>query len=174
VGRGAYHFLSSAAVDTPELQAERFVAYVNLHGGFVKGDMAPAVDLEWDIARPGGPDQWKNRTVQEIVATALAFLTRVEALTGKTPMLYTSRAWWRERQIPETEIVKFSRYAIWIADFSDATLSNEKPLAPNNQIPTLWQFTDKAKISVGPSAYIDADVFRGTENDFLRTFFGAR
>jgi lysozyme len=165
--RGAYHFLSSSS--DPVKQAERYVDYVNLQGGFRRDDLPPVMDLEWDVVN-GSRDLWKHKSPTQIVNAALAFLNRVEQLTGRTPMLYTVRSWWRERQIPESEIAKFSRYLLWIADYSNATLDNENPRGPGNVLPDLWQFTDRSRLSVYPSARLDANVFRGTENEFLRTF----
>ncbi|PWU22223.1 MAG: glycoside hydrolase [Bdellovibrio sp.] len=171
VARGAYHFLSSDAGADPVLQAERFVAYVNLHGGFTSEDLPPVVDLEWDITHRSDRDRWSYRTPRQIVNATLAFLSRVEVLTGTIPMLYTARAWWRERLIPEKDIAKFARYPLWIADYGNKTRLREKPLGPHGVTPTLWQFSDKARISGARSGVFDANVFSGTEEDFMKTFF---
>lgn len=167
VFRGAYHFLSSSS--DPVKQAERYVDYVNLQGGFRTDDLPPVMDLEWDVVN-GSSDRWKSKTPQQIVKDALAFLGRVEQLTGRTPMLYTVRSWWRERGIPEAEIAKFSRYLLWIADYSNATLQNENPRGPNGVMPDLWQFTDSSRLSAYPSVKLDANVFYGTGNQFVNTF----
>lgn len=168
VPRGAYHFLSASS--DPELQAERFVAYVNLHGGIRADDLPPVMDLEWDKATSISRDRWADKTSAQIVSRALLFLARVEALTGKIPMIYTSKAWWRERGISDSDIQKFARYKLWIADYSNATLANENPRGPNNVVPHLWQFTDKSRITGGPTANLDANAFRGTLDDFVRLF----
>lgn len=170
VARGAYHFLSALSSSDPELQAERFVAYVNLNGGFEADDLPPVMDLEWDKASPSSPDRWANYTPAQIVSKALKFLIRVEELTGKTPMIYVSRAWWRERRIPESEIARFARYRLWIPDYSRATLENENPRGPNGVIPDLWQFTDSSRITGGPSANLDANMFDGPPDEFLEIF----
>lgn len=174
VARGAYHFLSASTSSDPELQAERFVAYVNLHGGFHSDDMPPVMDWEWDKASASSPDRWAALTPAQIVAKALKFLKRVEDLTGRVPMIYVSRAWWRERGILDSEIAKFSRYKLWIPDYSTATLGNENPRGPNNVVPHLWQFTDRSRITGGPAANLDGNMFKGTLNDFRGTFLFER
>src|SRR5262249_2310753 len=123
IPRGAYHFLSSTS--DPILQAESFVAYVNLHGGLQKNDLPPAMDFEWDVA-PNGSDQWAKIPTSTIVNRAVALLIRVEQLTGRIPMLYTSKAWWHERGIPESDMkTSFARYPLWVADYSKSAHQSE-------------------------------------------------
>jgi lysozyme len=168
VFRGAYHFLSSS--DDPKTQAERFVAFLNLHGGLQPNDLPPVMDLEWDIAVANGPDRWRNYKSAEIVTAALMFLKRVEQLTGRTPMIYTARSWWRSVGIVESDIKQFSKYPIWIADYSRSAMATEVPAVPNNAKPDLWQFSESAKLT-GFKSGVDANIFHGTEADFLSTFF---
>jgi hypothetical protein len=151
-------------------QADRFVAYVNLQGGFKSGDMPPVMDLEWDKASANAADRWSNYSPSEIVRRALVFLNRVEQLTGRIPMMYTARSWWRERGIPDSEIGKFVRYPIWVADYSKASLRSEDPASPGNARESLWQFADSAKIQQYPNG-LDANIFKGTEREFLSIFF---
>lgn len=168
--RGAYHFLSAS--DDPVAQAERFVAFVNLQGGFQAGDMPPVMDLEWDKASANAADRWSSHSAKEIVSIALAFLNRVEQLTGRVPMMYSARSWFRERGIPDSEISKFAKYAIWAADYSKASLKSENPGSPGNAKPALWQFSESSTIAkIYPEA-IDASIFRGTEQEFLIRFIG--
>ena len=167
--RGAYHFLSSA--DAPATQAERFVAYVNLQGGFKDGDLPPVMDLEWDKASANGIDRWQNLSAKQIVTNALAFLARVQQLTGKTPMMYTARSWWVERGIPESDIAKFAQYSVWVADYSRASLSTEIPASPNKVKPAFWQFSESSKLRSGFTGSFDANLFKGSEEDFQALFF---
>jgi lysozyme len=168
IARGAYHFLS--ATKDPKLQAEKFVAYVNLQGGFNSDDLPPVMDLEWDKASSTGRDRWAKKTSSEIIAAALTFLERVEELTGRIPMIYTSTAWWRERGISESKIGKFARYKLWIADYSGATRLSENPRAPGNVVPQLWQFTDRSTVSGVSSGSFDANAFKGTLEEFNQEF----
>lgn len=169
VARGAYHFLSS--LTDPIEQAESHVAYVNLHGGYLEDDLPPVMDLEWDKSSASGPDRWKNHSPAEIVSRALKYLKRVEQLTGRIPMVYVSRAWWNERGIPASDITKFSRYKMWIPDYSNSTRNNENPKGPGGIIPDLWQFTDRSKISGGPNAKFDGNLYKGTLNQFIDEFY---
>jgi lysozyme len=126
--------------------------------------------LEWDIAKLGQPDRWATRSTNQILSAISSFLVRVEQLTGRTPMIYTSRAWWLERHIPASAIGQFSHYPLWVADYSSRAWASEMPGVPNNIRSDLWQFTDKAKLS-GLMSGLDANVFNGTEQDFLSKFW---
>ncbi len=168
--RGAYHFLSADSGSSALEQADRFVAYVNLHGGIKETDLPPVMDLEWDIGS-SGVDRWKNLTPDQIVTKALTWLNRVQELTGRAPMVYTARSWWRERKIPESDIAKFSNFRIWIADYSNSSLASEVPAVPAGGAPDLWQFSDKSTLSIGYGGNLDANIFKGTEEQFFSTFF---
>jgi lysozyme len=172
VFRGAYHFLSAS--DDPELQARRFVAFLNLHGGLKADDLPPVMDLEWDKASANAGDRWGKLKATAIESRALLFLQTVEQLTGRTPIIYTARSWWRSVGIPDADIQKFSQYPIWIADYSKSALAVEVPAVPNKARPTLWQFSESAKLSGGFSAGLDANIFYGSETDFLSTFLGQK
>ena len=123
--RGAFHFLD--ALDDAKQQAKRFVEYVNLHGEIRANDMPPCLDLEWDKRRLGDPDRWTNQSADEILAKTLAWLQETKALTGRTPLVYTSAQWWRERHIPNEKIGLLKDYPIWIADYSKSGKASEKP-----------------------------------------------
>src|SRR5262249_6870419 len=62
IPRGAYHFLSAAKGMSGTQQADRYLDYVNLHGGFEVGDLRPALDLEWDKACRSCADRWAKRS----------------------------------------------------------------------------------------------------------------
>lgn len=168
VFRGAYHFLSAS--DDPKTQAERFVAFINLHGGLKADDLPPVMDLEWDIAVANGPDRWLKQKPAVIVTAALTYLQRVQELTGRTPVIYTARSWWRSVGIAESEIQKFSQYPIWIADYSNSALASEVPAVPNKAKPALWQFSSTSKLTGSFKSGLDANIFYGTEAEFLSTF----
>src|SRR5262249_52496912 len=75
--RGAYHFFHPE--DDPIKQADHFT---NVIGALGSGDLPGALDLE--VTDGESPSR--------VASTALSFLKRVEANTGKTPMIYTSPA----------------------------------------------------------------------------------
>ena len=170
IRRGAYHFLSAQA--DPVEQANSFLALLDLAGGLKPSDMPPVVDLEWDVARPNTPDRWLGQRPSDIVQKALIWLSHVKAKTGRAPMLYTSLAWWRERGIPESEIAKFSEFPLWIADYSESRRAIERPPTPGGARWHVWQFTDRARLSVGYPANrgIDANIFHGTSDQFITAF----
>jgi lysozyme len=168
VFRGAYHFLSASA--DPVAQADSFLKFMALHGGLQPGDLPAVLDLEWDITTSGGPDHWEGQTPAEILDKTLVWLKKVEAETGKVPILYTARSWWRQRGIPETDFAKLANYKIWIADYSNSNRATEKPAVPQEAAWHLWQFTEGAKLSKGYSGTLDANIFKGTEAEFLAAF----
>jgi lysozyme len=145
------------------------VDYVNLHGGFRPNDMPPCLDLEWDRTK-SNPDQWSGRAPDEIVNSALAWLKRVEERTNRTPILYTARSWWRDRKISEEKFALFNKYRIWIADYSRSHKATESPAVPLNQRAHLWQFAEDAKLTTGYRGALDANIYKGTENDFVSDF----
>jgi lysozyme len=165
--RGAYHFLT--AVDDGQQQAERFVEYVKLHGGIKKDDMPPCLDLEWDVV-PNNPDRWNGQPPDKILASALAWLQKTKELTGRTPLVYTSAAWWHERGIPDAKFAELKTYPIWIADYSKSGKASEKPAIINNRTQSLWQFADNAKLNSDYSGKLDANTFYGSRDDFNREF----
>ena len=165
--RGAYHFLS--ALDDGREQAERFVQYVSLHGGFQKDDLPPCMDLEWDVTSKN-PDQWKGQSPEKILDSVIAWLKRTKELTGRTPLVYTARSWWLERGIPESKFALLNEYPIWIADYSRSHKASEKPGILNGRTQSIWQFADDAKLTLGYTGTLDANIFYGSRDEFNKAF----
>lgn len=157
--RGAYHFLSSNS--DPKAQADRFVDYVNLHGGFNADDLPPCVDLEWDVVRGGSKDGWASHDGDEIIRWVLTWTKEVEARTGRKPIVYTAKSWWKERIGSEAKFAALSGYGLWIADYSRHSLGTEKPTTPNDTPWILWQFAATASLKVGHSGFLDANQYAG-------------
>ncbi len=166
--RGAYHFLT--AVDDGKEQAERFIQYVNLHGGIKKDDMPPCLDLEWDVVPHKNPDRWKGQSPDKILGSAIAWLQRTKELTGRTPLVYTAAEWWHERGMPNAKFDALKGYPIWIADYSKSGKALEKPGIINGRPQSLWQFADNAKLAAGYLEGLDANIFYGTREEFNREF----
>jgi lysozyme len=166
--RGAYHFLSSSG--DAAAQADSFLKFMALHGGFQPGDLPAVLDLEWDVTGSGAPDRWAGQSPAQILDKTLAWLKRVEDQTGKIPILYTARSWWRERGIPETDFAKLAHYKIWIADYSASNRASEIPAVPQNAKWHLWQFTEGSRLTKGYSGTMDANIYKGTEAEFLADF----
>ncbi|MER9910909.1 glycoside hydrolase [Mesorhizobium sp. M0050] len=167
VHRGAYHFLS-AGVDAAA-QAKAFSDVLQASGKLKAVDMPPVVDLEWDKAKAAAPDRWAGIASKDILAAAKTWLKVVEARTGRKPMIYTARAWWNER-MGSVSFSEFKDYTIWIADYSKSSRGKEIPKVPQGGTYTLWQFTDSAKLAQGYTGGFDANVFKGTDEDFYRAF----
>jgi lysozyme len=167
VYRGAYHFLTAG--DDPEAQAKSFIKYINLHGGLKAGDMPPCLDLEWDRTSTN-PDRWKGQDVDKILAKAKKWLEIVEKETGRTPILYTARSWWKERGISEGKLAVFDKYKIWVADYSTSHKAAEKPAIINGKQQTLWQFADDSSLATGYAGGLDANIYYGTSEDFKKDF----
>jgi lysozyme len=168
VHRGAYHFLTAAGAGLD--QAKTFVKFLNDNGGMKPTDMPAVLDLEWDIVRQGGPDRWVGQDPDAIIQKALDWLKYVGEQTGRTPMLYTARAWWRERIGSEQKFSRFDGYKIWIADYSKSSRAVEVPGVPNGAPAALWQFSESAKLAGGFAGSVDANIYKNTEDKFYSDF----
>lgn len=166
VHRGAYHFLTASGDGAA--QAATFLNFLSLNGGLKPTDMPPVLDLEWDKANMKSPDRWARKTASEIIASAKAWLGKVEQKTGRTPVLYTNDSWWRERIGAEGKFVEFAHYPIWIADYSNSSRAIETPRVPDSQAWTLWQYTDAATMESGFEGEFDASIFKGTDEQFYK------
>jgi lysozyme len=168
--RGPYHFLTAGA--DGRQQADWFLMHLNKAGGLQPDDMAPGVDLEWDVYRSTGKlDHWKDKGAQYIIDTALSCLDRIREKTGRTPILYTGKSWFGQRTVPLDRFKEFAGYPLWVFDYDPVRKIEEKPLLPDASISaTLWQFTSSASIPVSYGSGVDASIFYGTEADFRKTF----
>lgn len=167
VHRGAYHFLSANMPGRD--QALRFVAVLQAAGGLAPTDMPPVVDLEWDKGCSDCPDRWIDKSDagrgDKIIKELLDFMQVVERATGRKPMVYTARSWWRSAIGSEAKFARISDYPIWIADYSTSSQASEVPKIPNDAAYTLWQFTDRSQFG---SKKMDANIFKGTEDEFYQ------
>lgn len=174
VHRGAYHFLTCgdpavSGADWGKAQADAFIKVIKANGGLTATDMPPTVDLEWDKTKTEH-DRWTCRTPSEVIATVKAFQERVKAALNRVPVIYTARAWWRERMGAESAFSALAGYPIWIADYSKSSRASEVPPQINKTAWSLWQFTDSATMAIGYNRGFDANVFKGTKDEFLHAF----
>lgn len=176
IPRGAYHFLASRVSQTGKEQADRFLAYVALHGGFKPGDLPPAVDLEWDRLCKDCADRWtsNNRSAADIIATAREFLDRIREKTGRTPLLYTNKSFLADHQISsEAQIGELTHgVKVWIFDLSESDLNLELPDPEKNLAHSLWQFSWGSKLPVEYTKDLDVDYFKGSAQEFATAFLG--
>jgi lysozyme len=170
VHRGAYHFL--AAQTDARGQARNFLAIM---GALQPSDLPPTLDVEWDAppgsANPGEADRWKGLSSGQIIEKMLIWLEAVEQATGKVPLIYTAASWW-EARIGNTD--KFSKYKIWIADYSRKAQLNETPRLPSGHVAPIWQFSERGRVQEGFTTDVDVNVFKGTSDQFVATFVGSK
>lgn len=171
VHRGAYHFLVSGDASVPpadwgSAQALAFVKVLRANGGLLDTDMPPAIDLEWDMNRDGASDRWQSRSPDDIIKVAVACLSTLEAEINRTPVLYTSEAWWNGRIGSNAGLGALSRFPLWLADYSRKSRASEVPRTIGEAPWALWQFTDHAVMASGFEAGFDASIFKGKRADF--------
>ena len=134
---GAYHFVRPEVA--PEAQVALLVSVLETDGG----DLPPVLDVETD----GGlaPDLLR--------AHVLDLAARVEAETGRRPMLYTGASFYRDRLAPALD-----GYPLWVAQYRDTLPEVGRPW-------TLWQFTDSVRLRGVGNQPVSLSVFRGTPAD---------
>jgi GH25 family lysozyme M1 (1,4-beta-N-acetylmuramidase) len=140
--RGAYHFARPSVGSAPA-QARYFVSKV---GSFKQpGVLPPVLDLE----ATGGLGPSALRTW---VST---WLTTVEDLTGRTPILYFSPSFWESNM---GNSAAFTRYPLWVAHYTTASA----PRVPGGWSTwTFWQRTSSGRVS-GISGNVDMNRFNGS------------
>ncbi|MGV9412208.1 glycoside hydrolase family 25 protein [Nocardia sp. NPDC003693] len=147
VARGTYHYARPALA--PEPQAAMYAAVVLGQNGML--DLPPVLDMEDSGGlSPAALIDWTHR-----------YLNTVQALTGRTPIIYTYPNFWRTAMADSHE---FHRYPLWIADYR----GNEGPEVPGGWPAwTFWQYTDSGRIP-GIAAGTDINVYSGAQGDFAR------
>ena len=56
----------------------------------------------------------------------------MRARTGRDPILYTARSWWREHGIDEAKVSQLG-VVVWIADYSASHKASEEPATLNGE-----------------------------------------
>lgn len=140
--RGAYHFARPTATTAGAVaQARHFVSVAGPLNA--RGDLPPVLDLErTDGLAPAALIRWTK-----------AYLDEVTRLTGRTPMIYTYPAFWRESMANTTA---FTNYPLWIATWGP------RPIVIGGWTTyAFWQYTDRATLP-GITGPVDMSVFNGT------------
>lgn len=140
---GLYHYLEATTPEGARLEAEHFVSLLRTQNYACR----PVLDFE----------NHRSLDSRQATAVVLAFLERVEELTGQTPMLYADH--YTASAKLEAAV---AAYPLWLAQWDTA--------APNlENTPwstwTGWQYTDLGLVS-GVTGHVDRDQF--TEGIFLR------
>jgi GH25 family lysozyme M1 (1,4-beta-N-acetylmuramidase) len=140
--RGAYHF-ARPSVGSAKRQAEYFVAHA---GRFqAVGDLPPVLDLE----SSGGLGVARLRTWTR------NWLETVEALTGRTPIIYTGPSFW-ETAMGNSRA--FHAYPLWIAHYTTRAQVRVPGGWPRW---TFWQRSSTGRVD-GIVGAVDIDLFYGT------------
>ncbi len=150
---GLYHFLGDNATDA---EVDNFMGSI---GSLEQGEVAI---LDWEAG--GSPEQ------------ARAWLERVEALTGRRPILYSYAPYLAAR--PTSGL---TRWPLWIAAYGPND-GNEHPWPgtdrwvgfqsglgthPHDGRTIMWQYTSNGSIAAADGR-LDVNRFDGTEADLLR------
>lgn len=132
VAAGPYHFFRSSKDELK--QADTFLQAAGYRG--MTWDLPYVLDYEHESG-PTHPDR------------LLRFLERVEAETGKTPVIYTGYYAWGE--FMPSAPAEFARFPLWIASYpaslkdgtppSEAQARKVKVPAPWSEF-TVWQYSD--------------------------------
>jgi GH25 family lysozyme M1 (1,4-beta-N-acetylmuramidase) len=145
--RGAYHFARpSTAAGSAAAQARRFAATI--------GDQQQPLTLPpvLDLEEAGG------LSPAALVSWTRSFLTTLQTLTGRTPILYTYPYFWRTAMAGSTA---FTAYPLWIASYSTAA-------PPTLGWPswTFWQYSATGTIrGIGSAGSLDVNRFNGSMSD---------
>jgi len=127
--RGPYHFYR--ANRDPEAQADFFADTTSPYAW----ELPHVIDYE-DQSQGEHPDR------------LLACLTRLEARTGRTPILYTGPYWWKSTIGDDP---RFARFPLWLARYPSQSADTNTPpplTIPSPPAPwaatTVWQWTSSA------------------------------
>lgn len=134
--RGAYQFFRPSQ-DALQ-QAQVFLKYNTTEDG----DLAPVIDIEVSEGVSGA-------VITEKVKT---WLNAVKAATGRTPIIYTSPAFWRS--LPNTGTL--GGYTLWIANWGVSSPGIPSPWTNW----TFWQYSETGSVS-GISGAVDLNYFNG-------------
>ena len=154
---GSYHYaqpgnMDSNTITDAKLQAQRAVEQAE---GAKVGDLPLTLDME---ELPCG---W---TIQRLAKWTSAFLIEAEALTGRTPILYTNSVF--IGRLEDAGANDLSRYPLWLAKWGPKLGTDPKEMRIWNNDWLIWQFTADGKISAVPSSTTDLNVFKGTQEEF--------
>lgn len=134
---GFYHYMTARNVTEAENQAEFFARVIR--------GTRPDCRLALDYEATG------DMTSEEINACALAFLKRLEEVTGWEACLYADA--WAAREIFSKE-EQLASYPLWIADWGVQTPQD----TPLWRCWAGWQYTDNGRIP-GVGGRVDLDRF---------------
>ncbi len=140
---GAYHFCRAKNVAAAQEEADHFIGAINMVGGFDLLDLPPVLDIE---TKEGG-------IKANITAVCHAWLEKVTAATGKTPLMYTNSdmaAKYLDKSL--------ASYPLWLAHYGVSQPSD----AGGWSGWTFFQYSDAGNIP-GISGSVDMNEYCGAD-----------
>ncbi|MFO0713593.1 MAG: GH25 family lysozyme [Sandaracinus sp.] len=173
--RGAYHFYEHC--QDPNAQADNFLANLAAAGGSLPTDLPLMLDWEWSDAEPqcsGTP----YPAPADSIANIQVFLDRIEAATGKAPLIYTSWVFLNAVGISSGASLgagvrasilpaSFERYPLIVPAYTSDCTRVEVPAPWHRWM--AWQFTSTGRRG-GIATNVDVNQFNGDAAAFARLF----
>jgi GH25 family lysozyme M1 (1,4-beta-N-acetylmuramidase) len=152
---GAYHYARPYAdVTTAQAQAQAFAGTIGDQN--VPGTLPPTLDLEENGGLSTGALQNWTTT----------FLTTLQNLTGRTPMIYTYPYFWQHSM---GNSAAFTGYPLWIANYDVSA-----PTSLTWPSWTFWQYTSSGTVDGVPGGgATDVDQFHGDPQQLADLALGA-
>jgi lysozyme len=146
--RGAYQYMDAS--QDIVASANKVVAAV---GMLEDGDLPCVIDVE-------DPDSTLSKT--EYQNRIRTWIDIVEEGTGKQPIIYTGRYYWDDNVGTD----EFSDHPLWLAAYTSNQDCPSDPTTYGAQW-TFWQWTSTGGVPGIPSANVDKNFFRGTEEELI-------
>ncbi len=143
---GAYHFFLPS--ESPRLQAEYFMAKVNLS----EGDFPPVLDIEHK----------GQLTAEQVRDAAVEWLQIVEEHYNIKPIIYTNYKF-KMKYLNDSVL---NTYPYWIAHYYVDSLKYNGPWK-------LWQYTDNGRVD-GIKGTVDFNIYNGSMYDLQKFLIGHR
>jgi len=140
---GTYHFFRATSTDGSKAEAAHYAKSLEAIGGAKALQLPPVMDYE---NNPG------NLSKAQINVVAKAFLTELERLTGRKPIIYTGNSFAGNFD------VSLCAYDLWIARYSATRVPDDQPAWKSW---TIWQYSDAGKVP-GITGNVDLNEFNGS------------
>jgi lysozyme len=147
---GAYHFVDAASASAARLEARHFAEVLERVGGAAALDLPPVMDYE---NNPAGLSK------SAINSVAKAFLTELESITGRRPIIYSGNSFAANFD------ASLSPYKLWVARYSTSAPYD----TPAWKQWGFWQYSDNGRVD-GISGPVDLNVYSGTEAELREEF----
>ncbi|MDO5511886.1 glycoside hydrolase family 25 protein [Corynebacterium sp.] len=136
---GTYHYARPAG--DARVQAAHYAATL---ANAPQHALPPVLDIEVD----------EGLTPEQLQDWVRDFLAETERLTGRVPMIYTYRYFWREH-LNDTD--EFSHYPLWLAAYQNHV---PEPVGGWDAL-SFWQRSDAGRVP-GIDTNVDLNLFNGT------------